>query len=117
MRKLRLSKFTIPQTVCASILLILIIFLILFKIILGFGESMHPTIKSHTPIICSRYSKYDVGDIVYFKLDGKHVVHRIISKTTSGVITYYTTKGDGNESPDGFQIYKENIKCKVLFYT
>ena len=83
------------------------------RVIYGRGDSMLPTIDSNSIVLCFNKRDYDVGDVVYFKISGNSVVHRIVVKYVSGDVTYYETKGDGNESKDKYPIYEENIICKV----
>lgn len=50
-----------------------------------------------------------VGDVIAFNMDDRVVVHRIIKKysTSSGV--FYNTKGDNNNSADGYLLEIDNI--------
>lgn len=96
-----------------------IIFFLNFKIVVGFGSSMEPTIPSGSLLVCKKQSSYKVGDIVYYTIDGKHVVHRIkevkdFKFSTDFDVTAYILQGDNNQSEDMFLVFKENIICKVM---
>lgn len=94
--------------------LLIITWLCLFKIIIGCGNSMLPTISNKAILLCMKQRNYKVGDIVYYQLDKYNVVHRIIEIKDDGSLIQYKTRGDGNEQADGYLITKTNIKCKVL---
>ena len=101
------------------ILVAAFIFVFNFKIVIGIGDSMKPTYNSHTPMLCKRQKEYEVGDVVYYVLDGYPITHRIINIDTydlgdGDVIKRYTMKGDNNEYADIFPVFKENIVCKVV---
>lgn len=102
------------------ILFIEIIMVFNFKVILGRGMSMYPTITSSQILLCKYQKSFDVGDIVYYNIGREHIVHRIVAidktEMTNGmVIKQYTLKGDNNPDVDYFKVYDENIVCKVLF--
>ena len=76
--------------------------------------SMTPNINKGDMVIIENITEEEkknlsVGDIIAFKMDNKTVVHRIINKinTSSGV--FYSTKGDNNNSPDGYLLDIDNI--------
>lgn len=76
--------------------------------------SMTPNINKGDMVIIENITEEEkknlsVGDIIAFKMDSKTVVHRIINKinTSSGV--FYSTKGDNNNSPDGYLLDIDNI--------
>lgn len=108
-----------PLTIGAMIFLIIeIIFFTQFKIIIGSGMSMYPTIKDKSVLICEYTDDYKVNDIVYYRLNNKPIVHRIIQITEylmqdNTVIKVYKIKGDNNSEADAFEVYRENIVCKV----
>lgn len=94
--------------------LLIITCLLLFKIVIGSGNSMQPTIGSKAILLCMKKQNYKVGDIIFYQIDKYNIVHRIIKIKDDGVVIQYQTKGDGNELADGYLITKTNIKCKVL---
>lgn len=102
-----------------GLLIVEIIFILHFKIIIGVGESMLPTLGNPQILLCQYTNDYEVGDIVAYKLDGMRIVHRIVDKieynlTDDYQVTVYYMKGDNNPTNDMFQIYEENILCKVI---
>ena len=103
----------------------LVIFVILeclffsrFTVLIGSGTSMSPTIEANQLLLCKNDDNYQVGDIVYYKVDGKPITHRIIQihryVFKNDVLYTYTLRGDNNDSEDLFDVYKENIICKVI---
>ena len=74
--------------------------------------SMSPIISKGDAVIYEKYdgSLIDVGEILVFKKENKMVVHRIIEvvEVSEGEYVYYT-KGDANESPDGYPIETSDI--------
>lgn len=114
-----LHNTTIIQRCLIIIIILEIIFISQFKIVIGFGESMLPTLKDSSPLICHYTKRYNINDVVYFKVGGLPVVHRIIDINDSTLldgttIRSYKTKGDNNDIEDFFTIYDENIVCKVV---
>lgn len=109
---------TMKNKVLLIIIIAEVIFIAHFRIVFGFGDSMYPTLKNGSVLLCRIQESYDVGDIVYYRINGLPVVHRITNIVTYDMgghyITTYTLQGDNNEGQDDFNIYKENIVCKVL---
>lgn len=80
--------------------------------------SMSPKIEKGDAVIYERYDKNNaptVGKILVFKKDNKVVVHRIIEIVDTGDNLIYYTKGDANESPDGYPIEDKDIVGVVVF--
>ncbi len=79
----------------------------------GTGRSMFPYLPDGTVIILERkYSEFlSVGDIVYFRLNDKKVIHRIIAIKGRN----YLTKGDNENVTDGW-IGEDKIiaKAKII---
>lgn len=106
--------------ICLFIFIIIeLIFTFNFKVVIGSGMSMIPTIDEHQILLCQYSNDYSVNDIVLYKVDGLSVVHRIVQVTeyrldNGTVVKTYRTKGDNNKSDDMFELYEENIVCKVV---
>lgn len=106
--------------ICLFIFIIIeLIFAAKFKIVIGSGMSMSPTIDEHQVLLCQYDNNYSVNDVVLYEVDGLSIVHRITHvteyKLENGVIIKtYRTKGDNNDSNDIFELYEENIICKVV---
>lgn len=94
--------------------IVLLLAFLNIKIIIGSGDSMLPTIPSKKILLCIKNTKYEVNDIVFYKLDNHNVVHRIIAIIDDGTVIQYQTKGDGNNAPDRYLITKTNIKCEII---
>lgn len=74
--------------------------------------SMEPAIKTGSVVITKSKSKYEIGDVITFSLNGKskeHITHRIINVSDT-----FQTKGDANEEPDLWQIQPEQIVGKSI---
>lgn len=107
-------KVKIEMIIWGIVLVLALMFALNYKVVFGSGKSMLPTIKEKQILLCKKQKDYKVNDIVFFKLNGIPVVHRIINVVDYGNVKAYTTKGDGNDSADMFGIYKENIVCRVV---
>ena len=124
-RKDNRLKYTLYFLVLASLLTINLLVGCTFKycmIAIGSG-SMTPTINKGDAVIYEKYNKKNpprVGQILVFKKDNKTIVHRIIEvvEFDNNERVYYT-KGDNNESPDGYPIESSQIigtvKSKIRY--
>lgn len=115
-----LSKLS-PIEIGAIIFFIIeLLFFSRYKIIIGSGMSMYPTIKDKTILLCEYTKEYKLNDIVYYRIAGKPIVHRIVQITEykmsdNSIVKVYSIKGDNNNEPDVFSVYDENIICKIKF--
>lgn len=107
-------KPIIKKLLMTIYILIIVMWLMFFKVIVGSGKSMLPTIPQKALLLCIKQSNYEVGDVVNYQTDHYNVVHRIISKQDNGNSVKFQMKGDGNTTVDNYLITKENIKCRVL---
>lgn len=91
-----------------------------FKIMIGSGTSMLPTFKEKQVTLCMKQSSYEIGDVVYYRIGKFPIAHRIIDIHTIEVdgmtVKLYTMKGDNNPVSDYFQVYDENIVCKIIWH-
>lgn len=76
--------------------------------------SMTPNINKGDMVVIERLSDSEKnnlskGDVIAFNMDNKVVVHRIIEKYNTSQGTFYNTKGDNNNSPDGYLLDIDNI--------
>lgn len=76
--------------------------------------SMTPNINKGDMVIIEKLSddeknNLNEGDIIAFNMDDKVVVHRIIKKYSTSNGIFYNTKGDNNNSPDGYLLDIDNI--------
>ena len=78
--------------------------------------SMEPTLKTDCLIIIKKaeFDDLKVGDIITYQMDSgeekKFVTHRIVDKAASSI----QTKGDANESIDGYILTEKEIRAKVV---
>lgn len=119
-----MKKFIKELDLFSKILLIILLLKILllfkFKLAIGMGDSMLPTLKNPSVVICMYTDNYEVGDIVMYELEGTQIMHRITQITTHSLsdgtqVRTYQLKGDNNPEPDIFEVYHDNIKCKAIF--
>ena len=113
-KQLKKGQWTMKKALLTVWALLIITWLCLFKIIIGSGKSMLPTISNKAILLCMKQQNYKVGDIINYQIDKYSIVHRIIEIKDDGVVVQYKVKGDGNKQADGYLITKTNIKCKVL---
>ncbi len=94
-----------------------------YKLLVVQSGSMQPAIKAGSLIVIKPSEKYEKNDIISFKAqpgadinNPKAVVtHRIYEVAEEKGITYYTTKGDANKSPDVEKVPKDFVLGKVIF--
>lgn len=80
------------------------------------SESMTPNINKGDMVIVKKIKNYEdleIGDVLVYKKEQKVIVHRLteIIPYQGGFV--YKTKGDANESEDGYLIYKSEIMGTV----
>lgn len=118
-----MKKFIKELSLLSKIMLILLILGILlmfkFRLVIGRGDSMLPTLNNPSFVICMYTNNYEEGDIVMYELEGIRIMHRITKITmyplSDGTqVRKYQLKGDNNPAPDAFEIYHDNIKCKAI---
>jgi len=73
------------------------------------GNSMSPFIRDGDTIHLKHCSSYDLGDVVLLRNDQLLLVHRIVEKTQSGVIT----RGDASACEDPGPVNTSEIIGKV----
>lgn len=80
--------------------------------------SMSPSINVGDVVIVDQRSDIDdlkVGQVIAYKYDKVLVVHRLVKIIKSEDGNRYYTKGDANESIDGYVIYEKMIKGTVNY--
>lgn len=80
--------------------------------------SMEPAIHTGGIVVIQPADSYTVGDVITFGEDTRTQVpttHRIISSREEGGVTYFTTKGDANEDPDGKETPRSEVIGRMLF--
>jgi signal peptidase len=61
------------------------------------GDSMLPNLKGSDLVVTHGHDTYKPGDVVAFRVNGQHVIHRIVGGNgTDG----YETRGDNNAASD-----------------
>ena len=82
--------------------------------------SMTPNINKGDIVIVEKLNEKEIlnlkkGEILVFHREDKIVVHRIYEVYSSGYETFFKTKGDHNESPDGYLIETSEVIGTVKF--
>jgi len=90
-----------------------------FQILSVMSGSMEPTIKTGSLIIIKPANNYNVGDIITFitpmgKNSKDYTTHRIFSIDNMQQSEFYRTKGDANNTPDGWVVKKDDVIGKHL---
>lgn len=87
----------------------------------GWSHPFEPTLHVGDLIIIQgidpqgiKAAPYPDGDIIVFHRGSELVVHRAIAEERRGNITYFQTKGDGNDSPDGVAVSEDKVVGKVV---
>ena len=79
------------------------------------SNSMKGTInKGDIIIIDKKVKKVNVKDVIAFKEQGVTIVHRVIGINENVDSQKYQTKGDANESADGWKVRDQDIVGKVV---
>jgi len=71
-----------------------------YKVYAVDSGSMTPTIPTRSAVVV-RENQYQVGQVITFTASGQTVTHRLVSISADGMAT---TKGDGNQTVDPWQI-------------
>lgn len=123
--KLPINSILKKQTKKNSFVYVIILVISFFIVLLTSGSfkyrlyvvatgSMIPNINKGDVVITKKLSdeeknKLDVGRVIVFKQKGKIIVHRIFRTVASGKQIFFETKGDNNNSSDGYLIDISNI--------
>ncbi len=79
--------------------------------------SMTPTIDVGSVIIVRDFGKVAKGDVIAFRSEKNKdtiITHRVTSIEKVGARTFYKTKGDANDSIDGWEVSPQNILGKTF---
>jgi signal peptidase I len=80
------------------------------------GDSMYPTIKTHSAVVLRKESDYHVGEIAAYRnpdLGGALVLHRIVKRDGQR----YVFKGDNNQYPDFYEPHQGQLVGAKVFYS
>lgn len=109
---------TIANILFILLIIILVYFLVNFKMYIVASGSMQPDIQQNELIIVENQKNnttYQIGDIItyYNPHTSDYVTHRVVEKLDDG----YYTKGDYNNTKDLEVVHKENIIGKVVYHS
>jgi len=76
-----------------------------FRVYVVDSGSMTPTIPTRSAVVV-RENQYQIGQVITFTAGGRTVTHRLVSISADGTAT---TKGDGNQTVDPWQIPTSQI--------
>ena len=113
-RKSKISKSLSYSLVGAAVILLAFIALG-GRVMTVVSGSMEPQIGVGDIAVVVPDSDIYVGDIVAFKGPSSPILHRVIDVKAEKESTYYTTKGDANNTPDPYKISNKDIIGKLLF--
>lgn len=93
-----------------------------YKLFVVQTGSMQPAIKTGSLVVIKPFDKYENGEVISYKVqptaDIKNpkavITHRVYEVSQEKGITYYTTKGDANETPDFNKVAKDSVLGKVI---
>jgi signal peptidase I len=78
--------------------------------------SMSPLIPQGAIVYSMKHPSYNKGDIITYEQSGVTVTHRITEVKTENGKTFYSTKGDANNTGDSQSVALENVVGKVELF-
>ncbi|MBO7079750.1 MAG: signal peptidase I, partial [Bacilli bacterium] len=127
-RKRELKKESIVSYIPFVIVLVLVVCFVggMFKYqpIAVLSNSMYPTFSRGDAVIVEKINSKDInqlkklekGNILYFSKDGNLIIHRITAvEYESENRVLFHTKGDNNNSEDGWVVTNEEVLGTVKF--
>ena len=75
-------------------------------------SSMEPTIDAGDLVYTYDTGNYEEGDVITYRHDGRLVTHRVAAADAGS----FRTKGDANDSPDGYSVSEEMIVGEVVLH-
>lgn len=108
---------TIPIIIILIILVLLVSGIFNNRLIAIASNSMNPLYNRGDAIIYTKVDSNELrkGDILVFQKDNRIITHRIVTIKKEGSKYYFTTKGDGNKSIDGFVPTNEDVLGRVSY--
>ena len=109
------SKFSVPLTIAASVVVVAFVMLISNQFRFGTLVIATPSMTGELNVgdaaIFERYETQpiEVGQVIVFEKNDAMVVHRVVDIQTVNGTTRYFTKGDANEDMDAGFIYRSDI--------
>lgn len=91
-----------------------------YKPVAVMSGSMEPIYYRGDAVIVEKISQENVKnlkkyDIIEYRIEGKLVLHRIVSIREEDGKLYFKTKGDNNNANDNYEVTEDLITGKVLF--
>jgi len=113
-KKAQTILLLVPLLLIFVIMASLVSGLFRYKIIAIASGSMSGTYERGDAVIYYQFKKdsekeLEEGQIIAFRKENKIITHRIIDISEKNGRTIITTKGDANESLDGFEVYEEEV--------
>ena len=76
----------------------------------GFGNSMMPIVKSGSLLTFEKQDEYEVDDIVFCKVKGRYMCHKITKKGADG--RFMIANNKGRENGWTRQVYGKAVKIE-----
>lgn len=113
-----LKKLSLVISVIAFIIIVLEFSIIIFdtKLFVVESNSMVPALEKGDLVLVDKRKQYFKDDIITFYLNDtkkENYTHRIIEVRTTEAGRFYLTKGDNNQSADGFNVTDNLVAGKV----
>ena len=105
----------IPVVIFAIVLVILVSGIFKYKLIAVASNSMADIFYRGDAVILeyTEPDEIEIGDILVFTYEGKVITHRVIGIEKVNSKLMFNTKGDANDSPDGFITSEDEVIGKV----
>ena len=116
LRGMNYRLVAIPLLVVASILTALVSGLLPYQLIAIASDSMRPIYARGDAVIFEKVSATEIAkdDILVFSKDRAIMTHRVVAIENRDNTLYFTTRGDNNEKPDGFETSAEQVLGRVV---
>lgn len=116
LRGMNYRLVAIPLLVVASILTALVSGLLPYQLIAIASDSMRPIYSRGDAVIFEKVSATEIAkdDILVFSKDRAIMTHRVVAIENRDNTLYFTTRGDNNEKPDGFETSAEQVLGRVV---
>ena len=115
-RRVNLRIISVPVLIIAIGLTVLVSGIFKYQMIAIGSDSMNPTYARGDAVIFEKASsgEIQIGDILVFKREGLLITHRVIAIEARDNTLYFTTQGDNNEKPDGFETDASQVIGRVV---
>lgn len=105
------AKYSIVFTLIFVLLICFVLGIFSYKPLTIMSDSMYPIFSRGDLVIIKKKNvqKFEVGDIIVYKIDKSRVVHRIVEIVECDDSICFITKGDNNNSVDTRYVKKSQV--------